>query len=92
MKVGGVSKGSNDGMKASGSRSHEPKNGREPETRAQSTAEDLVVSVQSGNEGSGSLCGNYNLKEREKVGKKEMMENQRCMQQAIRVDETTRKL
>ena len=70
MRAGVVSKGSNDGMRASRSRSHEPKSGGEPGTRAQSTAEELVVFVQSGNEGSGSLGGNYNLEEREKVGKK----------------------
>ena len=68
MRVGGVSKGSNEGMKASGSRSHGPTSEGEPGKKHQSTAEDLGVSAQSGKEGCGILSGNYNLEEREKVG------------------------
>ena len=56
-------------MRASGSRSHEPKSGVEPKTKSQATVEDLVVSVQSENEGSGSLGRKDNLREGKIFGK-----------------------
>ena len=56
-------------MRALGSRSHEPKSGAEPGTKSQATVEDLVVSVQSGNEGSSSLGGKDNHEEGKNFGK-----------------------
>ena len=69
MRVGGTSKGTNEGSRASRNRSHKPKSGGEPGTKSQTTVGDLVVSIQSGNEGSGSLDGKDNLEERKNFEK-----------------------
>ena len=70
MRAGGTLKGTNKGSRASGSRSHKAKSGGKPGTKSQATVGDLVVSVQSGNEGSSSLDEKDNLEER-KIFEKE---------------------
>ena len=69
MRAGGTSKGTNEGSRALGSNSHEPKSGGESGKKPQATVGELVVSVQSENEGSGSRGRKDNLEERENFEK-----------------------
>lgn len=67
MRVGNSSKGTNEGPRASRNSSNEPRSGGETEKKLQATVRELVVSVQTKNERSGSLGGKDSLGGRENL-------------------------
>ncbi|KAF3969456.1 hypothetical protein CMV_006762 [Castanea mollissima] len=67
MRVGNSSKGTNEGPRASRNSSNEPRSGGETEKKLQATVRELVVSVQTENERSGSLGGKDSLGGRENL-------------------------